>query len=309
MSSRYAVAGLALVLLVVAVPAAADSTQAARSFEVGRILLAKADFDGALEAFKLAAELDPKNDKYFSECAILQRVLKIRKQMEAEQDTDMALRMAGAVHDYFVQHKVDVEALKVARMMHAKRVDADTTHRLAQSLLNLDQNAEALETVDALAADQQTDQTRIDRGIALARMQRMDEAKAIAGEIKLTKDCGPGVCLDAARLHALAGHKDQAIDALKCSFECTPPNQLRDAVVAAKECPDFATLIGTNEFRNVSMTESKVSAGCGSKAGCGGCSKSKTGCSKAAAEKSCDDTKAAGGNAPAHAGCDHGDKK
>lgn len=307
MTLRCALAGLTVFLCLGASPVLADGTQAARSFEIGKILLRQGDFDGAVQAFKLAAELDASNDRYFTECAVLQRIMKIRADLKGEQDAETWRRMAAAVYDYLRLNDVDTEALKVARMMYEKSPDADTTARLADALLDLDQSAEALEICAKLPADQQSVETRIGYGIALARVDRVEEAKAIAATIELPKDCGPRICYDAARLYARVGDKERAIDMLRCSFECTPPDGLRDAVVAAKACSDFAALVPTPEFRTVSETQSKVSAGCGSKAGCGGCPKSKA-CSKPG-EDAGSAGKEAGQNAPQAGHCPDDDKK
>ena len=280
---RRVVVSVSVIALLGSVAAWAAS-DAAAEFARGQALLAKADFEGALEAFKAATKAEPEISEFFQEYTLLRRVINIRAQLKEEEDADTWQTMARALYNYYRQHKIRGEALTIAKALHAKAPSGESAAILAEAQLTAGDHAAAAGLLTGLDTAERTPQTDILHGIALAHLDKAAEAKAIAGKLELPKDCDGPMCVDAARLYALVGDTDKALGLLKCALECTPPNQLDAVKAEAKECPDLAKLAAAPTFAEVMETKSKMPAGCGSAAGCGKCP-SKTGCAEKDKEK------------------------
>lgn len=278
--------------LVCGMAAQAQDDSAATEFARGKTLLADGKFDEALAAFKAAAKANPDHGEYFQEFSMLQRVLNIREQLAKEVSPETWEQMARALYGYYNSRKVYGEALTLAEAIHHRLNTGESAAMLASAQLRLNKNEAAAALLGGLPEAQCSATTDVLRGLALARLDKVDEAKAYAEKIELPKDCGPDVCLNAARLYARVGRTEQGLAALRCAFECTPANQLTACREEAKNCPDLATLRADATFVQVLATESKVK-------GCGGCSSS----------KSCSAGKSTCGDKPAKdAGAQSGEK-
>lgn len=271
-------ATIALVTLLIAVPAVpAEATEAAKSFDEGKALLAQGNFDGAMTAFKAALKAEPDNNAYFQECQLLSQVLKIRQQLEEEQNAEEFARVGRGLFNYYRLYKVNNEALKLATVMYVKTGSGDAAAMLADAQLALDQNADAAELLGGLDKNKTCVRGDLLRGIALARLGKLDEAKAVAAGCELPKDCDGLTCFDAARLYALIGAKEKALATLKCSFEATPASWLAAYKDEAKTCKDLQSITSDAEFEKVLATASKL-GGCGGCSNSKGCDKDKAGC-------------------------------
>ena len=277
--------------------AQAENEAAAREFAAGQALLVKADLPGALTAFKSAVKADPENNEYFQNYSLLQRVLKLRTALGEEQDADTWQQMARALYGFYWQYKLYGEALPLARGLHEKAGTGESAGVLANTLLALEKNEEAAALLAALDSSKTTPHTLALQGLALARLGKLDDAKAAAAKLEIPKDCGADLCYDAARLYALLGDSEKAIRLLTCAFESTPADQLDTAKADAKTSKDLGKLSSTPEFAKALESKSKL-AGCGSKAACGKCPlKDKGGCSEKAKEGGAKEGK--------EAGCEH----
>lgn len=286
------------VALVCGMAAWAQDDSAATEFARGKTLLADGKFDEALAAFKAAAKANPDQGEYFQEFSMLQRVLNIREQLAKEESPETWEQMARALYGYYNSRKVYGEALTLAEAIHRRLNTGDSAALLASAQLRLNKNEAAAALLGGLPEAQRSATTDVLHGLALARLGKVDEAKACAEKLELPKDCGPDVCLNAARLYARVGRTEQGLAALRCAFECTPANQLPACREEAKGCPDLAPLRTDATFVQVLATESKVK-------GCGGCSSSKS-CS--AGKSTCGDKPAkeagAQGGEKAPGGCE-----
>jgi len=277
MRMRSLLVGLAAAsLLSCGAVAWADAEEAAREFANGQTLLAKGEFAEALTSFKAAAKADPENREYFQEAAILHRVIQIRERLAGEKDAEDWAKLARALYGYYQSRKVYGEGLSLAEALHEKLNTDETAVSLADAQLALDKNQAALTLLSGL--DESKGSARADalRGVALARLDKLAEAKACATALALPKECDWQDCYDAARLYALVGERDKALRTLVCCFETTPPARLDALKAEAKDCKDLCGLADGDDFAKVMTTQSKI------KGGCGGCSGGKT-CTKGAA--------------------------
>jgi tetratricopeptide (TPR) repeat protein len=249
----------------------AGGAEAGKAFTDGKTLLAKGDFDGALKAYKAAAQADPENKEYLQEFSLLRRVVKMRAELASEKDAEAWQQMARALFVFYCDHKLSGEALAVAGTVHEKLGTGESAEMLADAQLDAGKPADAVKLLGDLSKDKQTPRCAVLQGIALARGGKQGEAKAAAEKLTLPKDVDPRLYFDAARLYALTGSTDKTLGTLKSSFEYTPPGALEAMRTEAKECKDFAAVSGGEEFGKVLKTESKVKEGCGSKDACGKC--------------------------------------
>lgn len=274
--------------------ALAENEAAAREFANGKALLAKADLQGALTAFKAAVKADPENNEYFQHYGLLQRVMKLRTAISEEKDAATWQQMARALCSFYRQYKLYGEALPLARGLHEKAGTGESAELLAGTLIALDKNEDAVTFLTSLNADQVTRPTTTLKGLALAHLGKLDEAKAVAARLEIPKDGSAELCLDAARLYGLLGDSEKATGLLTRAFETTPSSQLDTVKADVKTCPDFARLAATPEFAKALETKSQV-AGCGSKAACGKCPlKDKGACGEKAKEGGATDAKGTG---------------
>ncbi|HVP13869.1 MAG TPA: hypothetical protein VMV94_22030 [Phycisphaerae bacterium] len=252
---------------------AGPTDDAARSFTEGKALLAKGDFDGALKLYAAAAKADPKNEEYRQQHALLRRAIKMRQEIQDEKDAAKLESTALALRAFYYEHDLYSQALDLDKSVHVKRGTSEAAARMAETQLQLDMNADAAALLSGLSDSQATPQTRLLLGIALARLGRHEDARALARKSPKPDDLGPGLLFDLARLHALIGDRDKATAVLIRCFESTPPSRLETFKAYAKQCKDLGTLAASAaEFDHLMRTQSKVKeSACSSGTDCGKC--------------------------------------
>ncbi|MCP4248784.1 MAG: hypothetical protein GY778_17205 [bacterium] len=262
-----------------------SSDRAAESIDRGLALLVKADFDAALAAFAEAAKAVPDKQEYRQQYALVRRIIKMRKRIDRERNPEKWETTAQALRSFYYDHEIYSESLALDRMSHARLGTAASAARLAETELNLGMNDEAAGLLTGLSPEEATLQTRAYLGIALARQDRLAEAKAVAKECEANDEAGPGLCFDLARLYALLGDTSQAAGLLTRAFELTPPSRLASFKDYAKKSNDFDGLMAAAEITKALDTASKVKESkCSTGTDCGKCP-SKTKCSTASAKK------------------------
>ena len=267
---QIALALLATTVLTISTVACAET--AAESFAQGEKLLAKGEFDTALQSFAAAARADKGNQEYTQHHAMVRRIVDLRGRLDAETKRQQWEYMARALRSFYVNERIYPELLKLDQAIHAKLKSAESASFLAETQLAMDQNAEAAQTLSALESDKATEMTQLLLGIALARSGKTDQAKHIAENVTLPKDAGPSVKYTAARLYAATGDSAKAMELLKACFEATLPSQLDGFKSHAKTCAEFAAIASTPEFVAVMKTESKVpESKCSGGSSCAGC--------------------------------------
>lgn len=249
----------------------AESAEAAKSFEAGRALLAKANFDGALKAYKVAAEGDPDKKEYMQEYTLLRRIIKQRAQLATEKDTEAWLKLGRSVYAFYDANGLSGEALELATQIYAKRKDAESAERLAEAQLGSNKNDDVVSLIDGTPAEERSPRARVLQGIALAHVGRTSDAKAILDKFESPKDADVRLLVDTARLNCLVSNDAQVLSLLKSAFEATPAPALEDLRAQVKASKDFERLAGNDGFAAVLKTESKVKAACGTKEACGKC--------------------------------------
>ncbi len=245
---------------------------AASSFDKANTLLTQGAFDDALRAFAVAAKTDPGNTAYRENYAVLRRIIRMRERLDKEANPQKWETSALAIRAYYYEHAIYKEALPLDRQIHEKLNNATSAEMLAETQLNLGLNAEAAETLQQMDAKEATPRSQMLLGIALARSQKVDEARAATSELTIADKAGPHVLFDAARLKALLGDNPAAITLLVKCFESTPPSRLDAMKTLAKESPDLKGISAGPEFATALATASKVKESeCSGGSSCGSC--------------------------------------
>lgn len=253
-------------------PVVARGETAEEIFAQGQALLAKGDFSGALGAYSKAVEANRGNQAYFQQYVLVRRIVQMREQLEQEQDSARWQFLAQGLHSFYVNQKLYNETLDLDRKIFARLKDANSATMLAETLLAMDKNTEAVETLRSLDAEKATPASRALLGVALARQGKMDEARQIAQNVTLAQEVSPGLVYTVARLQSLTGDKPGAMASLARCLESLPASRQTGYVAHARVCPDFGELLETPEFVQALATPSKVpESKCSGGKSCAGC--------------------------------------
>jgi hypothetical protein len=264
-----ALAAVASVLLAAGSMRAATADQA---FANGETLLAKADFQGAMQAFAAAARADRANQEYLQHYAMVQQVIAMRSSLAAEKSPERWEYTARGLHSFYISQGLYQEALALDEQMHARLNTTISATLLAETQLAMNLNAEAATTLSGLEPSKQTAATRALAGLALARQGKLADARQVAGGLQLASEASPGELYSTARLHAAVGNQQEALQLLTRCFESLTPSSLDALKDHARQTPDFASLASTEAFTRVLKTESKVpESKCSGGSGCAGC--------------------------------------
>ncbi|UCE58690.1 MAG: tetratricopeptide repeat protein [Phycisphaerales bacterium] len=261
---------LVAMVALVAMPALAEVREdAAATFQKGKALLAEANFNDALVSFRTAARFDTGNQEYLQAYSQLVQVIRMRQDLAKTQDPEKWFSKARALRTFYYDHLLFEEALPLDRKIHAERLAENSAAALAETLLALGDNAEAAEMLSKESSSPRTD---VLMGLALAREGRMSEAKTASSKAAVSKNSGPRAFFALARLQALIGDSEGAVEALRKSFELTSPSRLDSLKDEARQCPDFGALASIPAFAEALETGSKVKeSGCSKGTSCGGC--------------------------------------
>lgn len=268
------------------------SAKAPELFEQGNVLLVKGDMQAALDAYKAAAKADPQNAEYAAQAKLVNRVIQLRTMVETKDVSAAWHKWALSLHSFYLRNKIYTEALSLNKFVHAKVDTGDSAAMLAETLLEMNLNADALKLLKELQPEKVNLQTNIYLSIALARLGKIDHARKVASELKVAEDAGPGLLYDVARIHALLGERNETCQTLTLCFERTPPTQLAAVKGFVKECVDFKVLASQPGFAAAMKTQSKIQeSGCSGGSSCATCP-NRAGCSSGAGS---DDAKKEGG--------------
>lgn len=261
---------------------AGSAEDAAALYAKGNDQIAKADFDGAVKSYAAAAKKDSSNAEYRNEYSLLRRMITMRDGLAKEKNPEKWQANATQLRSFYYSHKLYAEALPLDEEFHKRQKSADSAAQLAETQLAMGKDADAEKMLTGLDEKAVSPQTQILQGIALARQNKMDAAKAVAGKVKLPADAGAGTMFDMACLKSLTGDTKGAAELLTKCFEQTAPSRLERVKNYVKNAKDLSAMTGTPEFATALKTESKVKeSGCSGGGDCGSCG-SKGKCSSSA---------------------------
>lgn len=273
-SIRYLTITLCLLLLPI-MAWTDDGEKASQLFAQGNIALGQGNFENALALYKEASDLMPQKQEYAGQHALVRRVIKIRGNLEKEQNVNRWLQTALSLRAFYGTWKIYGEMLALDHKIHAKVDNADSASLLAESYLLSAKPAEAQALLAQFAGQESTPMCQILSALALARLGKNEASQAVLKELQLDADStSPIMLFYLAGVHASLGANDKAIAVLINTFEQTPPSLLAIMKQRAQEFPDFAALVATTEFRQALETKSQIKeSGCSSGKDCSTCPK------------------------------------
>ena len=107
-----------LTATILAISAVARAETAAESFAKGEKLLAKGEFDAALQSFAAAARADKGNQEYVQHYAMVRRIVDLRGRLDAEKKPQQWEYMARALRAFYVNERIYPELLKLDQAIH-----------------------------------------------------------------------------------------------------------------------------------------------------------------------------------------------
>ncbi len=242
------------------------------AFEKGNALVAKGDFDGAMDAFYTAVKAERTNQEYAQRFMMLRQVVMLRGMLDNEKEPARWDNIAQALRSFYLSEEIYSEALPLDEQIHAKQQTATSAAQLAETQLAIDKAQAAANVLAELGPQKATTATQALHGIALARLGKMDQAKKISQRIEGVETDDPGTSYSLARMQAAVGNPKEALLLLIRAFEAIPPSQLVGLKVHAKKSPEFAAMVSTDEFSRALATESKVAESkCSGGSSCAGC--------------------------------------
>jgi len=207
--------------------------------------LASGDFTAALASYAAAVKADATNDELKQEYAVLRQVIRIRDMHAAEEDAKRKQQMAAALRSFYYDHALYGDALTLDTQTHTDVQDAGTAANLAESHLELNQNAEVVKLLSELPEKQQTARTRTLLAIALLREGNTEDAEALAGKVQKPEQDDPGLYFELACMYSLLGDVDRSSEMLTQSFQATRPSLLEKAHARALARADLKQLKDT----------------------------------------------------------------
>ena len=263
---------LRVVVLLAAPLLAGEELTAKDMFDAGQASLAKGQFEAAAKALVAAAKLEPDNKAYTGRAMMVTRVVKAREYVETAEIDAKWETVAISLHAFYVREALLDPAVKLDRKIYKGRPSAKTAALLAETLLESGKDEEAKTHLAGLAKDHKDLQNRVYEGIALARLGKAEDAKAVAKGLKVPADTRPGILYDLARLQTLIGETEKNLATLSKCFENLPEKAQAPLRDTAKACPDFKAIAATPAFAKALATKSKVKeSDCSGGSGCGSC--------------------------------------
>lgn len=272
MPTRVRALGLFLILVLALPLLASAAADADKAFGDGQRLLASGDLRGSLRAFVTAVKLDRENRQYMQQYLLVRQAVQLQDVMAAESDPRKWEQAAWALRSFFNDQGVYAQVLPIDRALWDRSATADNAIQLSETLLALDRPAEAVKILSSLDRQAATPASQALLVVALAREGKLSEAHALAAGGNKSAASDPGTLYLTARMHAVVGNADQALDTLSRCFQAVPPSRLDQLKSMARECPDFSAVARLASFETVLRTQSQVSESkCSGGASCSTC--------------------------------------
>ncbi len=263
---------LSVSLALLALTGIARSETAAEAFARGNTLLRQGDVQQSLGAFAEAARAERENREYVARYMMVRRIGQLQESLETETNAARWEYLARALEHFYRTERMYKESLALSQKKFERLKDARSAAALAETQLAMSLPADAIATLQSLDSEKATPATQSLLAIALANVDRLNEAKQVAESVEIPQEAGPAVLYSAARMYAATGSTDRAVETLRRCFESVPAGQLEAFQDHARKCADFAALAPTAQFVSVLKTKSKVpESKCSGGTTCAGC--------------------------------------
>lgn len=251
--------GLCVALLLTLVAARAWSDDAGVAYSQGQTLLAAGDLRGAVKSYVQAVKLDRNNQQYMQQYRLARRALELQEKLAKETDAKQWEADALALRSFFNAQGLPRLVLPLDQQVFAKTPSEDNAIALAETLLTLEQNAEAVKTLGGLPEAKLSHAGRAMLAIALARQGERAQATSVASSVPTTLTASdPGLLYLTARMQAALGQPDAAVATLAAALAAVPPSRQDMLKEHARACHDFVDVSARPAFAQALATQSKV---------------------------------------------------
>ncbi len=237
----------------------------------GEAKLQKLDLRAAMLAYSRAVKAEPRNTAYRERFLELRRVTSIKHYVDSRPNAERWLPMVVTLHAFYLNEGLDAAALDIDRHAHMRLGNATTAVLLSETLLRLDRPSDVVATLSPRT--EKTWHEDVLLGIALARLGKTEEAKAIDGRVSAhdTSDMVPVQLQDLARLKSRLDDVPNALALLTTSLEKTPATAIDAARQRIRGEADYEGIRTLPSFAKVLATQSKVAQTCSGGSSCGSC--------------------------------------
>lgn len=267
------VVGILLTALALPLLASADdlASPGALAAAQGEANVQRLDFMAAMRAYSQAAKAEPGNQVYRERFLQLRRVTSIKHSVDTRPNDARWLPMVVTLHAFYLSEGLDAAALDLDRHAHTRLGKATTAVLLSETLLRMNRPAEVVSTLSP--RQQKTWHEDVLLGIALARLQKMEEAKVIDGRVSGAdvNQLVPVQIQDLARLKARLDDVPKSLALLKTSLEKTPATAIDVARSRIRAEADYENIRSLPSFAKVLETKSLVPQTCSGGSSCGSC--------------------------------------
>ncbi len=250
--------------------------------QVKQLIQEKSDFDAALKLYASAARQYKDQPYYKDQYAILRRVIKMKRAMEAESmQGDLSKAQLkrwtsyyNAVRGYYYDHGFYIESAKIDKTAVIKIKNDQAKLNYIETLTVLD---EVNEVKELISEPNESIKGRPDF-IALQSLiqQRMDEVVDIAHIEKMLiakPQENPRAFVYLGCIYQLQKNQKKAYQSIVKALENTPPTQISMTRRLIENMKEFKDIRKTDKYLAVIKTGSKVyQSGCTGGSSCNSCS-------------------------------------
>lgn len=223
--------------------------------------LKQGDFDTALSLFPAEIEKRPGDANLKKAYAALRTTIRRQELFDREDDPELLQNLGKPLRAYYYRFGLYRKAAAVDRKVYEKASTPQNAVAYAVTLLNLDQNADAVKIFDSLKLEELPAGSQLCAALAYARTGETKKADAILAGFPVEK-LKPGLFPLAARIAAVRGDVKTAAMLTRRILEGAPAKQhamLKKQLFASA---DFAKIAGEAEFQAALNTASKLSDEC-----------------------------------------------
>ena len=247
------------IIIAITVPVFAIAAQAAESPLAAA--LKQGDFDTALKLFPAEIEKRPGDANLKKAYAALRTTIRRQELFDREEDPELLQNLGKPLRAYYYRFGLYQKAAAVDRRVYEKASTPQNAVAYAVTLLNLNQNVEAVKIFDSLKLEELPVGSQLCAALAYARTGDAKKADAICARFPADK-LKQGLLPLAARIAAVRGDAKTAAMITRRILENTPAKQHETLKKQLFASVDFAGIATDAEFQEALKTASKLSDEC-----------------------------------------------
>ena len=223
--------------------------------------LKQGDFATALKLFPAEIEKRPDDANLKKSYAALRTTLRRQELFDREEDPELLQNLGKPLRAYYYRFGLYAKAAAVDRKIYGKAPTSQNAVAYAVTLLNLDQNPDAVKIFDSLKLEELPAGAQLCAALAYARTGDAAKADAIRAKFP-SAELKPGVLPLAARIAAVRNDAETAAALTRRILENAPEKQHDMLKKQLFGSADFAGIAANADFQAALKTASKLSDEC-----------------------------------------------